>query len=145
MRLTYSITTEADADTLVAIRIAAMRDSLSRIGRFDPERARERFLSDFDPELCRFIEADGTRAGFLSLRYHDDHWRLGHLYVVPEHQGRGIGAAVLGDLFARADAERMPIRVGALRGSASNRFYMHHGFVRTAETEWDIDYVRAPG
>jgi len=36
--------------------------------------------------------------------------------------------------------------VGALRGSDSNRFYRRHGFVQTAESEWDIDYLRpAPG
>ncbi|RMN79860.1 hypothetical protein ALQ56_05513, partial [Pseudomonas syringae pv. papulans] len=32
-----------DFETLVAIRIEAMRESLERVGRFDPVRARERF------------------------------------------------------------------------------------------------------
>ena len=36
-----------DAEALVAIRIAAMRESLERLGRFDPQRARDRFLAGF--------------------------------------------------------------------------------------------------
>ncbi len=38
----FSAVTAANFDELVAIRITAMRDSLERVGRFDPERARER-------------------------------------------------------------------------------------------------------
>ncbi|WP_175750947.1 GNAT family N-acetyltransferase [Burkholderia anthina] len=138
MNLTFSPTTQADADTLVAIRIAAMRDSLERIGRFDPQRARERFLASFDPALCRFVECDGVRAGFVLVRPTADHWLLDHLYIVPGQQGKGIGAAVLREIFSEADAQRMPVRVGALRGSESNRFYQRHGFVQTGEAEWDI-------
>lgn len=144
MNLTFVPTTQSDAEALVAIRIAAMRDSLERIGRFDPQRARERFLAAFDPALCRFIEADGVRAGFYVVRPNADHWLLDHLYIVPAQQGRGIGAAVLRGIFAQADAQHMRVRVGALRGSESNRFYERHGFVRTDEAEWDIYYVREP-
>ncbi|HKR46442.1 MAG TPA: GNAT family N-acetyltransferase [Paraburkholderia sp.] len=144
MNIAYADTMQSDADTLVAIRIAAMRESLERIGRFDPQRARERFLASFDPALCRFIEVDGVRSGFILIRPHADHWLLDHLYVLSEHQGNGIGAAVLRDVFANADAQRMPIRLGALRGSNSNRFYQRYGFVQTDEGEWDIYYVRQP-
>lgn len=64
---------------------------------------------------------------------------------MPAHQRKGIGAAVLRAILADADAHRMPVRVGALRGSDSNRFYERHGFVRTDEAEWDITYRREPG
>jgi GNAT superfamily N-acetyltransferase len=144
VNLAFRATTESDADTLVSIRIAAMRESLERIGRFDPQRARERFLASFDPALCRFIEADGIQTGFILIRPQQDHWLLDHLYILPEHQGRGIGAAVLSDIIKSADAQCMPIRLGALRGSDSNHFYRRHGFVQTDEAEWDIYYVRHP-
>lgn len=145
MNIAFRNTTQSDADTLVAIRIAAMRESLERIGRFDPQRARERFLESFDPALCRFIEVDGVRSGFVVIRPQRDHWLLDHLYILPEHQGKGIGAAVLQEVFANADVQRMPIRLGALRGSDSNRFYQRYGFIPTDEAEWDIYYVRQPG
>lgn len=145
MNLTLLPTTPSDADVLVTIRIDAMRESLVRAGRFDPQRARDRFLSSFDPAFCRFIEADGVRVGFVAVRPGQDHWLLDHLYIVPEHQGKGIGAAVLRQIFADADTHRASIRVGALRGSASNRFYQRHGFRQTDEAEWDIYYLRPPG
>ncbi|WP_183723657.1 MULTISPECIES: GNAT family N-acetyltransferase [Paraburkholderia] len=144
MQLTFSPTNTSDTEVLVAMRIAAMRESLERIGRFDPQRARERFLAAFEPALCRFIEADGVRVGFVLVRPQADHWLLDHLYVMPEQQGRGIGAQVLREIFTDADALRLPVRVGALRGSDSNRFYQRHGFMQVSESEWDIYYERQP-
>jgi len=144
MNLSFASTDSSDVDVLVNIRIAAMRESLERIGRFDPQRARERFLASFDPSLCRFIGADGVRVGFILIRPQEDHWLLDHFYILPDHQGKGIGAAVLRDVFKDADAHHMEIRLGALRGSDSNRFYQRHGFVQTSEAEWDIYYVRKP-
>lgn len=144
MRLTFAPTTQTDAESLVDMRIAAMRESLERIGRFDPQRARERFLAAFEPTLCRFIEADGARAGFVLVRPQEDYWLLDHLYVLPAYQGRGIGAHVLREIFSHADTLRLPVRVGALRGSDSNRFYRRHGFAQVGEGEWDIYYERRP-
>ncbi len=144
MNLTFSPTTQSDADLLVSIRIAAMRESLERLGRFNPQRARERFLASFEPALCRFIETDDARVGFFLVRPQPDHWHLDHLYILPEHQARGIGAAVLRQIIADADSQGMPIRLGALRGSQSNDFYRRHGFEQTDESEWDIYYTRQP-
>ncbi|WP_238911333.1 GNAT family N-acetyltransferase [Achromobacter xylosoxidans] len=137
---------EADFDALLAIRIEAMRDSLERLGRFDPERARARLRATFRPDHTWFIERDGARIGFYALRPDGDGLRLDHLYVVPAAQGLGVGGQVLGRLLRDADLRGLPVRVGALRGSDSNRFYRRHGFEPVAESEWDIDYLRpAPG
>lgn len=130
--------------TLVAIRIAAMRDRLERIGRFDPQRARDRLLASFAPAFCRFIEAGKACVRFDVVRPAADRWRRDHRSIAPEQQGKGIGAAVLRERFAEAGEHWMPVRVGALRDGDSNRFSERHGFVRADEAEWDIDYRREP-
>ena len=133
-----------DAESLVALRIAAMRDSLERLGRFDPDRARARFLDGFEPANTRHVVVDGERVGFVVVKPDGDDLLLDHLYVLPAAQGRGIGAAVIADVLARADARRAGVRLGALRGSDANRFYQRHGFVQVGESEWDIHYARPP-
>jgi len=135
----------SEAAALALLRVEAMRDSLQRIGRFDPERARQRFLSSFAAEHSRHIVADGQRVGFLVLRPYQGELLLDHLYVRPGRQGRGIGAAVLQQVFAQADAAALPLRVGALKDSDSNRFYLRHGFVLVERSEWDNHYLRTPG
>src|SRR5437016_4647963 len=104
----------SDAETLLALRIAAMRESLERIGRFDPARARERFLGGFDPACTWHIEAGARRIGFFVVKPAADHLLLDHLYIHPDFQGRGAGADVLRHVLERADRERREVRVGAL-------------------------------
>jgi len=49
--------------------------------------------------------------------------------VIPGAQGAGIGSEVLTQIFREADEIGRPIKVGALKESASNSFYTRHGFV----------------
>ncbi|MGS0759027.1 GNAT family N-acetyltransferase, partial [Roseateles sp. GG27B] len=67
---------------------------------------------------------------------------LNHLYIHPLAQGQGIGTAVLAQVFAAADAQALPVRVGALRGSRSNDFYVQQGFKIVEQAEFDNYYVR---
>lgn len=140
--LRYEPVGEADFEALLALRIEAMRPSLERLGRFDPQRARSRLRATFRPEHTWSIELDGQRVGFYALRPDGDGLRLDHLYLRPDASGQGLGGQVLRRILDEADRLGLPVRVGALRGSDSNRFYRRHGFVQTGEGEWDIDYLR---
>lgn len=144
--LRFTPAAEADFEALLALRIEAMRDSLERLGRFDPDRARARLRGTFRPECTWHIEHDGKRIGFYCLRPEGEGLRLDHLYVHPAAQGRGVGGQVLRRILRDADRRGIAVTLSALRGSDSNRFYRRHGFVQIGEGEWDIDYLReCPG
>jgi GNAT superfamily N-acetyltransferase len=103
--VTFRPASTEDAEALVALRIEAMRESLERIGRFDPSRARERFLAGFSPEHTHHVLLDGERVGFFVLKPSESAGLLlDHLYVHPRHQGKGVGASVLAQVFVQADA-----------------------------------------
>nr|WP_246312288.1 GNAT family N-acetyltransferase [Aquabacterium terrae] len=128
---------------MAALRVAAMRESLEHLGRFDPERARRRLLDRFDAGCTRHVRTAQGRVGFVVLRERPDgHWLLDHLYIHPDAQGAGLGAAVLAALFAEADARQRDLHVGALRDSRSNHFYARHGFTLVEQQAWDNLYVR---
>ncbi len=128
----------ADFEAMLALRIAALRESLERLGRFDPQRARERLASQFDPACMQHIECDGQRIGFVTvLPMPDGALKLQHLYIRPGHQGQGVGRWVL-DGIKRQGRD---IHLSALRLSDANRFYLREGFVAVGESEMDIDYL----
>jgi len=136
MSLTLSAVAAADFESMLALRIAALRPSLERLGRFDPQRARERLASQFEPAAMRHIERDGQRIGFLTLKPQADALRLEHLYVQPGQQGQGAGAWALD--WAKHHGQDLTL--SALKLSDANRFYLRHGFVVTGESDFDIDY-----
>lgn len=137
--------TRAEADQLADIRVAAMRPSLEAAGRFDPQRARDRFLRSFDPQDTRIICQGDTIAGFYVVRGRPDHLMLDHLYIVPAFQGHGIGKAVVEALKDQARAGGIAIRLMALNGSPANGFYRGLGFALVSADALDSFYEWRPG
>ena len=118
------------------LRIRAMRESLERVGRFDPQRSRERLAAGFQSEHMRHICRGSERIGFLTLLPEAEYFNLQHLYVDPDAQGEGVGAWAM----AWVQSQGRDVRLSALKQSGANAFYLRHGFVQTGEEEFDIQY-----
>ena len=135
--------TNDEGSVLANLRVEAMRESLLAVGRFDPVRARERFLGSFEPENTVVLRKQGQLLGFYVLEWRSDHLWLAHLYIHPDFHSFGIGSSLLAKIKLQAKERNLPIRLGALRSSRSNEFYKNHGFAKTHEEEWDIYYEYA--
>jgi GNAT superfamily N-acetyltransferase len=133
---------EGDFEALFVLRMAAMRESLDELGRFDPQRARERLSRGFNAAQTRHIVVDGDRVGFVVVIPRAEDLLLDHLYIHPQAQGRGIGSRVLQQVLAEADALNRAVSLTSLKHSAANRFYQRHGFVLWDESDWDMHYWR---
>ena len=136
---------DSDKGLLAELRLMAMQESLERIGRFDPERARKRFLDGFSKEDTKKILVAGNLVGFYVLKVKYDHLYLDHLYFYPGFQNLGLGGSLIDAFKQQSTVFGLPIRLEALRESRSNEFYIKHGFVCTHEEEWDILYEFTTG
>lgn len=132
-----------DGEALAALRVLAMRESLEAVGRFDPVRARSRFLSNFDPDITRKVVVAGELAAFYMLRHEPAFLFIEHLYVHPDFQCGKIGSNLLCSIIRLGVDSDKDIRLGALKGSRANKFYLSHGFVKTHAEEFDNYYVFA--
>lgn len=139
--LTFSPAAPGDLDRLVALKIAVMRGELERLGRFTPDRARERFAAGFSPDATRLIRLDGRFAGCVTVHHRGNHIEIEHLYLPTEVQGTGLGGRVMAALMDEAAAAGKPIRLTVLNGSPANRFYRRLGFTETDRDPIDIRYV----
>lgn len=79
------------------------------------------------------LERDGVVVGMAAYGLRDDVLLLWKLYVLPEHQGTGVGSALLEAVVQRAaDLGRSRISLSHLAANEqAGRFYARHGFVRT--------------
>lgn len=142
--VTFQSAQEDDFEALLTIRIEAMRESLTKIGRFSPERARQRLRATFQAEATRFILWGGEWVGFYMLVREKDSLKLEHFYILPRFQRSGIGGQVLSGIIAESETLGLPIKLGALKASPANDFYQRHGFALVEEQEWDNLYIRFP-
>lgn len=119
---------QCDAHSLANLRVDAMRESLEAVGRFDPDRARDRFLNSFEPETTTRILKANSLVGFFVIKQKPNYLLLDHLYVVDSLQGSGLGSKVMQLVKMQAAEECLPIELCALKGSPANGFYQRQGF-----------------
>jgi GNAT superfamily N-acetyltransferase len=131
----------SDAQWIAELRAVVLRPDLERLGRFDPVRVRERFLSAFDPTVTWVVMVDGRDAGSIAVRPDAGSLWIEHFYLSADCQGRGIGSHVLRRQLD--DRRDRPFRLNVLRGSRAQALYERHGFTVESQDAVDVFMVRA--
>ncbi len=126
---------------MAELRAVVMRPDLERLGRYDPERVRRRFLDAFTPAHTRVIQHAGVDVGLVAVRPDADGVWVEDFYLDPARQGQGIGSWALAQIL-RADTEGRPFRLNVLQGSPARRLYERHGFSLESEDPIDVHPMR---
>ncbi|WP_395242614.1 GNAT family N-acetyltransferase [Agromyces sp. MMS24-K17] len=140
--------TPADVEWIAELKADVLGDDLRRLGRYDDVRVRQRLRDEFAAARTRVIVVGGADAGSIAVRPTDDSRWIEHFYLARDHQGLGIGGAVLRAVLAEPDPEPgpgpdpRPFRIDVLQGSAARRLYERHGFVLEREDAIDAFLVR---
>jgi GNAT superfamily N-acetyltransferase len=111
-------------------------------GVIPADRWREPYMpaDELDGEIAAGVrfwgyEAEGLLVGVMGIQPVRDVDLIRHAYVLPEHQGRGFGAALLEQL-ARSSTRRMLVGTWAAAVWAI-RFYQRHGFEQVSSARKD--------
>jgi GNAT superfamily N-acetyltransferase len=133
----------SDAQWIAELRACVLRPDLERLGRFDPDRVRQRFLSAFDPVVTRVVLVRGQEAGSIAVRPDEGSLWIEHFYLRTDSQGQGIGSLVLRSELDASQGDR-PFRLNVLQGSRAQALYERHGFVVESQDAVDVFMVRQP-
>ncbi|MFM7182076.1 MAG: GNAT family N-acetyltransferase [Verrucomicrobiales bacterium] len=90
------------------------------------------FYGELDPGQAIALRCRKDRLIAASCFYHPriTHASLGIMNVHPEHAGRGLASRLLGEITARAEGARLPLRlVSSAMNLDSYSLYTRHGFV----------------
>jgi len=72
-----------------------MRPDLERLGLWDQDWARRRFLETYVPVNTDIVEVGEEPVGVIAVRPEPDALWIEHFYLDPAAQGRGLGRQVL--------------------------------------------------
>ena len=138
--------TDIDRRFAEHVREQCYRDVVIRqFGAWNPEVQKRFFEEKWRPEHYSIIMFENEPIGVVAIYEKHDHLWLSEIQILPSHQGRGIGSAILADLIARARAQTLPLRLQVLRCSRAQGLYQRFGFICYGRTESHLLFEKSCG
>lgn len=144
MEVTTRPATEDDVAFLTDVVVEATYDQGRFPDDFDEvdfragfgEWTAEQVRGELDGSSTSVVEVDGARAGRLRVVRRRDLVEIAGLQLLPEHQSRGVGRAVVERLVAQARADGLPAELGVEKDNPRAReFWERCGFAYVGEDE----------
>ena len=134
-----------DSEFVFAVKKAAFREYVEQIWGWDDTYQRDLHYRRFDSQDIRIIQFHGTDTGFLSTRNTSDTLKVDQIYILPEYQGKGIGAACMKGIIDDANLEKKPVTLQVLKiNTRATAFYQGLGFTIVDENATHFQMRRPP-
>jgi len=133
-----------DAEFLYAVYAGTRAEELAPLGWSDAQRAsflrmqfeaqRSDYWRNYDTSRFHVVVCDGEQAGRLYVERRCDELLIVDIAMLPQFRNRGIGSALIAQLFEEADAVGLPVLVHVENGNPAQRLYQRLGFEFVGET-----------
>lgn len=118
-----------DSEFVFVVKKAAFSEYVEQIWGWDNTYQRDLHNRRFASQDIRIIRSRGTDVGFLSTRNTSDTLNVDQLYILPEYQGKGIGAACMKHIIDDANREQKSVTLQVLKiNTRATAFYQRLGF-----------------
>jgi len=122
----------------------ALGESIAASWGWDESKQKQLFDDRFDPARTQVIVLDNNDVGELAVEDRGCDLFVTRLLLLPEHQRKGIGTAVVWELLEEAQRREIPIRISLAKPNPARAFWERLGFVLTGEDRHHYFLVASP-
>lgn len=125
-----------DREFAFRVKRDAFKAYAEQVWGWDEAEQWELHARRFQAQNYRVICAGGREVGTLALVLEPDSLVVNQIFLLPEHQGQGIGARCMAWVMEEARRLGVPVRLRVLKVNPRARaFYTRLGFDGAGETE----------
>lgn len=134
-----------DSKFVFTVKKAAFREYVEQIWGWNDDYQRELHNRRFDSQDLRIIQFRGTDIGFLATSSTPDTLKVNQLFILPEHQGRGIGSACMTRIVDNASLEGKSVALQVLKVNPRGiTFYQRLEFSIVGESATHFQMEKSP-
>ncbi len=129
-----------DLAPMFGIHRSVFRSHIDALWGWDEDWQRGNFAAECAAAETSVVEINGVISGYIQLLEREDQIYLQNIAIAADAQGKGIGTMLLKSLQARADARKVPLRLGVFRSNkTAQELYERLGFDKVGETRTHIE------
>lgn len=134
--------TPADSDFAYQVKKVALGEYVQKTyGEWDEAFQRQFHDRQWQPAGTQVVVANGVDVGWIWCTVHSDHISVDGIYLLPQHQGRGIGTSLLTRLKDKAFRAGKSMRLWVMKVNPAFELYKRVGFsvIGEIETHWHME------
>jgi GNAT superfamily N-acetyltransferase len=125
-----------DSEFAYCVKRAAFREYVEKVWSWDEVEQRRLHELRFEAQDFRVINLAGIDIGIMAVVVAPDCVNVNQLFLLPEHQGKGIGRRCMLLIMEEARELGLPVRLRVMKvNPRALAFYLRLGFLRTGETD----------
>jgi ribosomal protein S18 acetylase RimI-like enzyme len=129
--------TPADRAFVESVYFETQRWIIERLfGLRGDEVERQKFNEVYDERISSIICCENRAVGWLSVITGATTVEIGHLYLLPEYQRRGIGSFLIRRVIEAARASGLRVRISTAKINPALELYERLGFQHVGESEF---------
>lgn len=133
--------TKADAPLFYSVIDRTMREFIVAIwGAWDEERVQRESEEHSVSPNAQVIQVGNVPVGVLLVEREPTYIQVQQIYLLPDHQRKGIGSSLITGIIAEATHGNLPVRLRVLTVNPAKEFYKKLGFVVT-ETSHEFYFM----
>jgi GNAT superfamily N-acetyltransferase len=118
------------------VKRATFKEYVEQVWGWDEAEQQHLHAQRFAAQNISIISVAGTDVGIIATATASDCLHVHQLFILPEHQGKGIGRQCMLLIMEEARRLGLPVRLRVLKvNSRALAFYERLGFTRTHETD----------
>jgi ribosomal protein S18 acetylase RimI-like enzyme len=135
---------ELDFPFLFRLQEILRRPTLEATVGWDPGREAARLRATIRPGRDQIVGFEGRDIGVLGVTRQPHRLWLRRIQLLPDSQGRGIGAAILRAILAQGRQAGLPVFLRVRRENPAVRLYRRLGFRVMAQDETKYEMTAEP-
>jgi ribosomal protein S18 acetylase RimI-like enzyme len=140
-KVTLRPATKADAPLFYRLIDQTMREFIvATWGAWNEERVQRESLENSASPNAQIIQVGNVPVGVLLVEREPTYIQVQQIYLLPEHQRKGIGSFLITGIIAEATHDNLPVRLRVLTVNSAKKFYEKLGFVVT-ETSHEFYFM----
>jgi N-acetylglutamate synthase-like GNAT family acetyltransferase len=128
--------TADDSEFAYRTKKEAFKEYVEKVWGWDEEEQLELHERRFASQEFQVVEVSGIDVGIVAVVRQPDCVKINQLFILPENQSKGIGAACMMRIIEEAVASELPVRLQVLKvNSRAVAFFQRLGFGSIGEND----------
>ncbi|MFC1735855.1 GNAT family N-acetyltransferase [Candidatus Hydrogenedentota bacterium] len=133
--LTLRKAASSDSEFAYFAKKVAFREYAEKVWGWEEDEQRQLHEQRFETQDFRIINLVGTDIGIIALVVESDCVKVNQLFLLPEHQGKGIGRRCMFIIMEEARHLGLPVRLQVMKvNPRAKAFFEQLGFMLIGET-----------